>query len=315
MSKLGSPRAARGACRRARRRPLFYLLTVLALLLIVDLALQLVLRELNVAWLDELYQRTGSQQPPYIELRPGAQLEYSGMLGRLEPTSIRINSTGFRDFERPWDGPDQGLRIACVGDSYTMGLGVELEQAFPAQLEKRCREVGRDDARVFNAGVAAYSMFDYPRYLRTAVTRLEPDLIVLQICGNDATPAASARSRLWWAVMRLARFSGLAKGLLFFQSEQQDLEGYGQALDETLAACRTLAPQTLVWVQSFPEQTEGITRELSERHGARIVDLEGFAPQTLPDDPHYAPQSYAELARIVYEQLMQAPSGSQDGAL
>lgn len=61
-------------------------------------------------------------------------------------TPYDINSAGLRDDENSLSYPT----IVALGDSYTMGWGVQQDESFPQLLE---REVG---SRVLNAGVSSY---------------------------------------------------------------------------------------------------------------------------------------------------------------
>ena len=70
------------------------------------------------------------------ELVPGA----AGM-GKLgEP--YQISAFGLRDREYRLDKPPDISRIAAIGDSFTFGMGVNLEDAYPKQLERILRARG-----------------------------------------------------------------------------------------------------------------------------------------------------------------------------
>jgi len=90
-------------------------------------------------------------------------------------TTYHVNSAGFRDDEASLQYP----AVICLGDSYTMGWGVEQDEAFPGLLEN---ELG---TKVLNLGVASYGTaresLVFERH-RSPKTRL----IVLQYCPNDA---------------------------------------------------------------------------------------------------------------------------------
>ena len=77
----------------------------------------------------------------------------------------------------------EGKKLVAFGDSLTEGLGVDEEQAYPAQLERKLRAEGLDWT-VINAGNSgetssgARSRLDW-------VLKLEPDAVILEIGGND----------------------------------------------------------------------------------------------------------------------------------
>lgn len=76
-----------------------------------------------------------------------------------------------------------GILIVAMGDSLTEGLGVEMADAYPAQLERKLR-AGGYDVTVVNAGVSgetssgAFSRVDW-------VLRQQPDIVILATGGND----------------------------------------------------------------------------------------------------------------------------------
>jgi len=49
----------------------------------------------------------------------------------LNKTTIRINQDGFRDLDYPLKKSNNIYRIAVIGDSFTFGQGVELNQTYP----------------------------------------------------------------------------------------------------------------------------------------------------------------------------------------
>ena len=74
-------------------------------------------------------------------------------------------------------------KILAFGDSLTAGYGLPLDQAFPAQLEKKLKEKGYD-VSVINAGVSGDTTAG-------GLTRLEwtlqqnPDYVILALGAND----------------------------------------------------------------------------------------------------------------------------------
>jgi lysophospholipase L1-like esterase len=89
-------------------------------------------------------------------------------------TTYEINSAGLRDDESSLTHP----RVIALGDSYTMGWGVQQDESFPQLLEK---ELGW---RVLNAGVSSYGTAREISLLK----RLRLDsarVIILQYHGND----------------------------------------------------------------------------------------------------------------------------------
>jgi hypothetical protein len=100
--------------------------------------------------------------------------------GREFSTTLRFNSAGLRDDEQSLIGP----RIIVLGDSHSMGWGVEYDEAWPRILE---RDLGEP---VLNAAVPSYATV---RELRD-LARLDLDaleLLIIQYSDNDFLENAS----------------------------------------------------------------------------------------------------------------------------
>ena len=94
--------------------------------------------------------------------------------------SVHINAKGLRDRDYPYDRNPGTRRILVVGDSFVWGYGVEQPQTFPKVLEGRLPGV-----EVINAGVAGYGTDQELLWLRSEGVRYRPDLVILEMCGND----------------------------------------------------------------------------------------------------------------------------------
>ena len=109
-----------------------------------------------------------------------------GLFYRLNPNSnsvfanrefsnqISINSVGLRDDEESLEKPS----VICLGDSYTMGWGVENNESYPQQLESI------SGLRVLNAGIPSYGTareLELLKQLDTSAAKY----IIIQYCSND----------------------------------------------------------------------------------------------------------------------------------
>lgn len=98
----------------------------------------------------------------------------------------RTNGRGHR-------GPDWApspapgtLRIAVTGDSVTMGWGVEVEDAYPSQLERRLdADPSLPDVEVINIGLAGVNAEHAIRRLRRALKVYSADILVYGFTVND----------------------------------------------------------------------------------------------------------------------------------
>lgn len=74
--------------------------------------------------------------------------------------------------------------ILAFGDSLTVGHGIPLEKAFPAQLEERLREKGYE-VTVINAGVSGETTSGGLTRLEWVLDQQKPDFVILELGAND----------------------------------------------------------------------------------------------------------------------------------
>lgn len=98
---------------------------------------------------------------------------------------VRINSLGFRTDEISRKSPME-KRILCLGDSVTFGYWVNQDEPWPQVLQKMYQNRGIN-ATVINAGVPGYSTFQSLEQWRLKGKNLQPDVVILGYCLNDAT--------------------------------------------------------------------------------------------------------------------------------
>jgi hypothetical protein len=96
---------------------------------------------------------------------------------------LRTNSLGFRDDEPAPYAP--GVKtILFLGDSYTVGFAIDIEERFDKKLARLCQDSGRA-FRFINAGVDGWGTLQESRYAQDHFDALRPDIIVLTFCEND----------------------------------------------------------------------------------------------------------------------------------
>ena len=125
--------------------------------------------------------------PAFTEYDPvyGKRLKAGFTARRTTPefsTMLRTNSLGFRDPEPA--GPLTGS-IVFLGDSYTLGYGVEDDEAFPALVRVRLAAEGLDSVPVVNAGLGNSGNGWWLPFLERRAPGMEPGVVVLQIAEND----------------------------------------------------------------------------------------------------------------------------------
>jgi len=97
-----------------------------------------------------------------------------------------INSLGFRDREF---SPQKGsaIRAVAIGDSFTYGWGVNIEDAWCKRLEANLRRQGMD-IEILNLGKPAAGPREYARIAEYAIPRLKPDLVILCVLAGEDLP-------------------------------------------------------------------------------------------------------------------------------
>jgi hypothetical protein len=114
--------------------------------------------------------------------RPSSEAQLMGV-------TVRTNADGFRDDEYPLER-DGRRRIMFLGDSLTLGWGVEQEQTFEHLLETRLDALRPTE--VINLGVGNYNTTQEVNLFIDKGAKYQPDQVVL---FYFITPSRYRRSR------------------------------------------------------------------------------------------------------------------------
>jgi lysophospholipase L1-like esterase len=96
--------------------------------------------------------------------------------------TLTTNSLGFRGPEP--ETPPRGV-VLFLGDSFTMGYGVDDGQEFPALVRERLRAAPGGAIPVVNAGTGDTGNGRWVKFLRGPAAGFEPRAVVLQVHAND----------------------------------------------------------------------------------------------------------------------------------
>jgi hypothetical protein len=128
-------------------------------------------------------------QPLYA---PGAELIFRydsnprGTFDDDNSLTSRLNNHGFRGRDVSKKKPEGVFRIMVVGDSFTFGEGVRLEDTFVARLEGILRDGPMPAVEVLNFGIGSWGARSEYFYLVKEGLQFEPDLVLLVFTPNDA---------------------------------------------------------------------------------------------------------------------------------
>lgn len=236
-------------------------------------------------WLEDVDPLLWHRLPPNLDVvihEPG------GIAFRVRTTSLGFEGIGFREEEatRPaW--------AVAVGDSFTMGWGVDVDQTWVKQLEKRC---GRP---ILNLGIAGTCPTVYTHVLERYGFSFAPRVVFYQIyVGNDLEDEWSFlqwRRHPWLARLHLfgKRHSYL---YVFLQPRLRDwLFGGGESRAKGESENRVLEQG---WALAKPAILRA--QEFARERGARLVILLVPAPEAVrAAPPAAAERESGKLARFL----------------
>ncbi len=118
---------------------------------------------------------------PGFLFEPGTKMRYQ----TVEFNSLAsINNLGLRDQEV--DSSKNGkYRVLCVGDSWTFGWGVNIENSWPKKLEQYLKQQGIRNIEIINAGRPGMYTRTYKENLEKMIPVLKPDLVLLGVLQLD----------------------------------------------------------------------------------------------------------------------------------
>ena len=124
---------------------------------------------------------------------------------RLMDVDVTINSDGLRDQEYAIDS-ERAYRMIFVGDSMTLGWGVEREQTFEYLLEERLNAQGRGRIEILNFGIGNYNTAQQVALFRKKGLKYNPDKVVLFYFVHDAEPMPEPSGLEFLGYSRLLSF-------------------------------------------------------------------------------------------------------------
>lgn len=176
--------------------------------------------------------------------------------------------------------------IVAMGDSLTEGLGVNMDEAYPAQLERKLRADGYNFS-VINAGVSGETSSGALARIDFVMT-LNPDIVILATGGNDSLRAidpALTQANITQLVQTLQ-----AKGILVVLAGMQTVQNMGAEYTGAFQAIYPAVAQAedVLLIPFFLEGVGG-NRELNQ-----------------PDFIHPTAEGYAVVVETIYPYVVAA---------
>ena len=111
----------------------------------------------------------------------------------------RVNKLGFRGRETTVEKPPKTRRVIMLGDSFTMGKGVQDNETFSVLAERSLNvsaaACSGGTVEVINGGVDSYAPVLSYIQLKRDLALLEPDLVVLNFDNSDLIQEAAYRQQ------------------------------------------------------------------------------------------------------------------------
>jgi lysophospholipase L1-like esterase len=97
---------------------------------------------------------------------------------------FKTNTLGFRDKEHSENS--KNIKIAVLGDSFTMGTGVSQEGIYVSKTEQLLNVTkSSPNFETYNFGVSGYALTNYLSILETHALPIQPDLLVIGFCASN----------------------------------------------------------------------------------------------------------------------------------
>lgn len=161
-------------------RPLFVVLTSLALLLVFEGLLRLLFPVPEVMGFQRILYAPGVDPELAPDLGHSADWWWFGP--DEDPIPATVNLYGFRD--GPWPLESDATRVAFFGDSFTDGMGAADDDTLPEAFETLAR-ADDGDLEAMNFGSSGFGLRESLELARDAVPLFRPDHAVLVLYIND----------------------------------------------------------------------------------------------------------------------------------
>jgi hypothetical protein len=112
-----------------------------------------------------------------------------------------INAAGYRDLERVQPKPAGVRRLLCLGDSFTWGVGILFDDAWPQRVERTLSRTRGERWEAVNLAEPGMNAVEQVSRLESEGMGYGPDVVVLAWVLNDSEDedAAEARRARDWA--------------------------------------------------------------------------------------------------------------------
>ena len=242
------------------------------------------------------------------------------------------NTDGLRDREHSIEKRKSAWRVACLGDSVTLGYEIRPEQAWPQVLEELAEAGGRD-LDVMNVALGGWSTRQELIAYRRIARRYRPDQVLVGICLNDVAEMQNNLSRPPKLLAALYRRSALVRTLVGARTREigaveelfsaPDAPNVRRGYERMFADLRQLRDEVRADGASFgvlvfpfrfqvakgppPPLAQSAIADFCRRERIPLLDLlpalARLGEKAFNDYDHFSPRG----ARLVAEQVLESP--------
>jgi len=122
---------------------------------------------------------------------------------------VKTNSLGLRgrEFNLSEFSDPEIKKVLLLGDSYTFGYGLNIEDTFGGKLEELLKQ-SEQRCTLINAGIGGWGTLQALTYGKDHLNLFRPDIIVLTFCENDPVDDYKFQHKLYRADEGLIDFPG-----------------------------------------------------------------------------------------------------------
>lgn len=205
------------------------------------------------------------QFKPHAKVRFEYDSNPDGYFDERNGLDYEMNSQGFRGAEWTDERTPGTERVLVLGDSFTFGEGVKLEDTFCVRLASLLTKERGRRVEVINCGVSAWSTDSEIAFLEHRGLRTQPDLVLVAYVLNDADYAGGLD--LWHEFRGQYEKRGLKHSYVASYAYSLYARGrVGRRYVEQMVDGALAKPEN--WNKSFDLLAKG--NELSRAAGARF---------------------------------------------
>ena len=211
----------------------------------------LIVVPLLLSGIDQLVDQVATAPSRHLLFPSGSRIEHESCEFRVD---VAISQAGLRDRDFPAIPDPEITRIVAVGDSFTFGWGVPLQDAWPKVLERELNRGASSANEVINFGFPGASPVDYTWMTEIAIEHFHPDLLLIgTLQGDDLIQLVEqeAPERAWTTRFGQAAFPTLTGWL---QPEPGPMESYRNVFLKSQAFFRsTMTPGQQQKYEALPD--------------------------------------------------------------